>query len=160
MPITCCFIRKQYFIDHPHFVNMLDSGNIVKQSQRTHLCIRIAFDNNVFYIPLRNKLGPDVRKFGRIGHAVPTADRPEAGIDYRYALIVNDSNYIEIPSSQRIPNRQYQKLLSDISTIEDEFNRYLTGFIKAAKKNRINREALYRASSLINFLTELGVKDQ
>ena len=157
MPITCCFIKEQYFINNAHFAKMLDSGNTIKQSHRTHLCVQLTINNNTFYIPLRNNLGSAVRKFGRIGHSIPADNRPNAGLDYRYAIIVHDPDYIEIPSSQRIPNRQHQKILSDISTIQTEFEQYLTGFIKAAKKNRIDKEALYRESSLINFLEDLGV---
>ena len=157
MSITCCFVREQYFLDHSHYVKMLDSGNAVKQSRRTHLCVQIKTDKNTFYIPLRNNLGADVRNFGRIGHAVPTCDRPNAGLDYRYALIINDPNYIEITVSQRIPKSQHQKILTDIAVIENEFEKYLSGFLKAARKNRILREPLYRESSLINFSKELGI---
>lgn len=160
MSIVCCFIKEQYFIDNAHFVKMLDSGNTNKQSHRTHLCVKITSNGNSFYIPLRNNLGADVRKFGRIGHSVPANGRPNAGLDYRYALIVNDSNYIEIPAIQRIPNRQYQKILTDITAIETEFEQYVSGFIKTAKKNRIGREALYRESSLINYLEELGITNK
>ena len=39
--IRCCFIKEQYFIDNSDFINMLDSGNVLKQSQRTHLCIEL-----------------------------------------------------------------------------------------------------------------------
>ena len=102
-------------------------------------------------------MGADVRKFSRIGHPIPSKGRPDAGIDYRYALIINDPWYIEIPASQRIPNSQYQKLLTDIADIETEFQQYLSGFMKAAKKGRIVREPLYRESSLCNFLDELGL---
>lgn len=157
MPVICCFVKEQYFIDNNHFVKMLDSGNTIKQSHRTHMCVQVTNNGNTFYIPLRNNLGADQRAFGRIGHAVPTMDRPNAGLDYRYALIINDPAYIEIPVSQRIPRSQSQKLLCDIAAIENEFGKYLSGFIKAAKKNRIHREPLYRESSLINFLTELGI---
>ena len=153
--ITCCFIREQYFLDNAHFIKMLDAGNTAKQSQRTHMCIEISANGNSFYIPLRRNLGADVRKFGRIGHSVPTNGRPDAGLDYRYSLIVNDSKYIEIPAAQRIPNSQYQKLVADFPVIQTEFEQYVTGFIKAAKKNRIEREPLYRESSLVNFRKEL-----
>lgn len=159
MAITCCFIKEQYFIDNAHFSKMLDSSNTGKQSHRVHLCIQIVADSSTFYLPLRNNLGADVRKFGRIGHSVPTQNRPQAGIDYRYALIVNDSEYIEFPLSQCIPKSQYQKLLTDISAIETEFGQYVAGFMKAAKKKRIAREPLYRESSLINFMSELGLAD-
>ena len=39
-------------------------------------------NGNKFYIPLRNNLGTEVRKFGRIGHAVPSKNRLSAGLDY------------------------------------------------------------------------------
>lgn len=74
-------------------------------------------------------------------------------------LFVNDSEYIEFPLSQCIPKSQYQKLLTDISAIETEFGQYVAGFMKAAKKKRIAREPLYRESSLINFMSELGLAD-
>lgn len=158
MSITCCFIREQFFIDNAHFVKILDPGNTVKQSRRTHLCIEITANSNTFYIPLRNNLGADVRKYGRIGHALPSNGRPDAGLDYRYALIVNDPKYIEIPTAQRIPNSQYQKLLSDFPVIQAEFEQYIAGFIRASKKNRISREPLYRESSLVNFRNELSLQ--
>lgn len=79
-------------------------------------------------------------------------------MDYRHALIVNPP-YIEIPTAQRIPKNQYQKMTNDIAAIQNEFEQYLSGFIKAAKKKRIEREPLYRASSLVNFLEELGIRN-
>ena len=114
-------------------------------------------NENDFYIPLRNNLGDEIRKFGRIGHSIPTKRRPKAGLDYRYTLIINNQEYIEIPKEQRIPNSQYQKLLVDADDIETEFSKYLEGFIKAAKKGRIDKEPLYRESALANYLKELKV---
>jgi len=69
------------------FINMLDSGNVLKQSQRTHLCIELKIGKNKVYVPLRNNLGESLRKFGKIGFSVPSAKRPKAGLDYRYSLI-------------------------------------------------------------------------
>lgn len=65
-----CFIRESYFKDNQHLVKILDSVNTSKQSKRTHLCVLIEMNSNKSYIPLRNNLGDDVRKFGRIGHSV------------------------------------------------------------------------------------------
>ena len=81
--------------------------------------------------------------------------KDHSSLDYRYALIVNDSKYIEIPTTQKIPNKQWNKITADYNNIISEFTVYLSGFKKALKKNRINREALYRESSLINFTSEL-----
>ena len=135
---------------------MLDSGYTGKQSHRFYLCLKITIDRNSYYIPLRNNLGSDVRPYGRIGHSVPSSSRLNAGLDYRYALIVNDNKYIEIPSMQRIPNIQWNKIITDYNNIVLEFTVYLSGFKKALNKNRIDREPLYRESSLINFISELN----
>lgn len=42
---------------------------------------------------------------------------------------------------------------------QTEFGQYVAGFMKAVKKKRIAREPLYRESSLINFMSELGLAD-
>ena len=155
MSITCCYIKEQYFKEHSSFVKMLDPGNTAKQSHRSYLCLKITQDGIDNYIPLRTHQCVDVRAYGRIGHSVPSASRSDAGLDYRYALIVNDSKYIEIPTTQKIPNKQWNKITADYNNIISEFTVYLSGFKKALKKNLINREALYRESSLINFTSEL-----
>lgn len=152
-----CYIREMYFNERTHFVKMLDTGNAKKQSRRTHLCVKIEMDGNKYYIPLRNHLGNEIRKFGRIGHAVPSASRTEAGLDYRYALIVNDDHYVELQTQHKIPESQYRRIKADYEEIRREFHTYLNGYIKAARKKRIEKEPLYRESSLINFSVELGL---
>ena len=136
---------------------MLDTGNASKQSKRTHLCVLIEVSGNKFYVPLRNNLGPEVRKYGRIGHAVPSEKRKSAGLDYRYTLIINDESYIELQTKKKIPESQYRRIKNDYEKIQYEFGIYLNGFIKAARKGRIEKEPLYRESSLVNFIGELGV---
>ena len=89
---------------------------------------------------------------------VPSKSRPDAGFDYRYSLIINNSSYIEPQTTPRIPNSQLSKIKEDIFKIENEFKTYLRGFIKAARKSRIKREPLYRESSLINF-TEILLQE-
>lgn len=131
---------------------MLDPGNYDKQSKRSYLSLRVDVNSNSFYIPLRNNLKNDIKPFGRVGHLVPSKSRPNAGFDFRYALIVNDSSYIERPTTQRIPTSQFKRINNDIDDIEKEFNEYIKGFIKAMRKSRIQNEPLYRESSLINFV--------
>lgn len=155
---NCCYIREQFFIDHPDFQKMLDSGNTLKQSRRTHICLEVSVDSNTFYIPLRNNLGDDVRKFGRIGHPVPSQKRPRAGLDFRHAVIINDRKYIEPHTTQKLPNSQHTIILRDYDLIKQEFSAYLKGYKKAALKGRIQREPLYRESSLINFHEELNLQ--
>ena len=151
-----CFIREAYFQKNSSYIKMLDTGNKSKQSKRTHLCVMIELSANKFYIPLRNNLGDEVRKFGRIGHSVPSEKRRSAGLDYRYAIIVNDEEYIELQEEKKIPESQYRKIKNDYETIKAEFQVYLKGYLKVAKKGRVEKEPLYRESSLINFDRELG----
>ena len=157
MNVVCCFIKEQFFADHKNYIKMLDPDNITKQAHRTYLCLKITADSNDYYIPLRNNLGADVRPYGRIGHSVPSRSRSDAGLDFRYALIINDSSYIEIPETPKIPNVQLNRITNDYYKIEHEFKVYLNGFRKALRKGRIQLEALYRESSLINFTNELSL---
>ena len=157
MDIKLCFIKETYFKKNEHFVKLLDIGDTEKQSKRTHLCVKIEKDGNAYYIPLRNNLGEDVRKFGRIGHSIPSEKRKNAGLDYRYALIVNDNSYIELQKTKKIPESQYRKIADDYEKIVGEFTVYVSGYVKAAKKKRHEKEPLYRESSLINFFEELGI---
>jgi len=62
---------------------------------------------------------------------------------------------VEEQTEQRIPNMQYQKIEAEYEIIKREFDTYLRGFKRAMMKNRIQKEPLYRVSSLINFLDEL-----
>ena len=158
MDFSLCFIKEKYFIDNSNFVKMLDPGDSIKQSKRIYLCLQIKLNSNNFYIPLRNNLKEDIKPYGRIGHMIPSKSRPDAGFDYRYSLIINNSSYIEPQTTPRIPNSQLSKIKEDIFKIENEFKTYLRGFIKAARKSRIKREPLYRESSLINF-TEILLQE-
>lgn len=153
------FVKEQYFVEHYHFVKMLDSGDFVKQSHRTYMCVKIDIDDNTFYLPLRSNLGDDVRCFGRIGHSVSSLKRPRAGIDYRYALVINDSKYLESCAIYKFPKAQSKKIVQDYETIRAEFASYLNGYKKAIVKNRLKYEPLYRESSLINFNEELNLSN-
>lgn len=153
----CCFIREQYFLDNPNFKNMLDPGNSSKQSKRTYLCVKVQIGNNNVYIPLRNRLGKPVRKFGKVGFSVPSSKRPDAGLDYRYSLIINDSTYIEKHKEQKLPNSQYKIIEDNYTVIEREILEYINKYIKAANKNRHTKEPLFKVSSLINFHKELKI---
>ena len=148
MKVQYCFIRENYFKEHSDFINMLDVGQTKKQSNRVHLCIFVEEDGNRYAIPLRNNLGDPIRKFGRIGHAIPSASREKAGLDYRY---VNDEKYIEIPNERKIPRSQAKRIEAEYEIIKTEFLQYLKGYKKALKKKRVQREPLYRVSSLQNY---------
>lgn len=154
----CCFIKKEYFEDNPNLIKILDVRDDVKKSRRTHVCVFLEIDGNTFYIPLRNNLKEPNRKFGIIGFSVPAETRPNAGLDYRYVLLINDKKYIEPHIKPRIPEPQYKIIDNNYDLIKKQFAEYLQGYIFTAKKNRVDRNPLYRESSLINFHKELGIE--
>ena len=47
MEPVLCYIRESYFIERRHFVKMLDTGNTMKQSHRTHLCVKIEMNGYI-----------------------------------------------------------------------------------------------------------------
>lgn len=155
--IQCCFITEEYFKEHKDFVNMLDPNNCDKQSKRTHLCVLISVNNNQVFVPLRNNLGEPLRKFGKIGFPVPSTKRPNAGLDYRYCLIINDEKYIERHKEAKLPRSQLEILNNNYNTIVNEVSTYINRYIKVAKKHREHKEPLFKVSSLMNFHEELGI---
>ena len=155
--LDLCFVKEEYFRENSEFINMLDPGDYAKQSHRTHLCLEIEHDDNKFFVPLRNNLGLDVRKFGRIGHSIPSQSRPDAGLDFRYALIINDDSFIERQMVQGIPNAQYKKITREYDTIKKEFEVYFRGFKRAVRKGRVEKEPLYRVSSLVNYIDVIEI---
>lgn len=156
--IECVFIKEAYFIAHPKFIKMLDPGNVEKQSKRSYLFIKVEYKENKLYVPLRKNLGKAERKYGKIGYALPTESMPDAGLDYRYILVVNDEKYIERPKSLRIPRNQYRKIVENYGKIEKEVIAYVNGYVIKAMKNRVEKEPKYRESSLINFSDKFGIE--
>ena len=151
----CCFIKEEFFLEHPNYIRILDVGDTEKQAKRTHVCIELSIGNNTFYIPLRKHLNGAVRPFGRIGHDVPSELYPKAGLDYRHVLIINDIQYIEPHNTEKLPSTQYKIINTDYEDIKSEFEVYLRKYIKAAKRYKADMVPLFRDTSLVNFHSEL-----
>lgn len=154
--IKYCFIRQNYYDEHPELKKILDQFDESKHNIRAHLCLSINFNGNNILVPLRRELGACKRKFGTIGFAVPSLKRPNAGLDYRYIMVINDEKYLrfDIP---RISNSQIRRIEDNYSTIEKEATDYIKHYVRIAKKNRVEKTALFKESSLVNFEQELGV---
>ncbi|MBQ8247521.1 MAG: hypothetical protein IJZ42_10345 [Lachnospiraceae bacterium] len=154
--IQYCYIIEQYYIDNPNLIKILDVDDSTKYNVRTHLCLNLKYEDNNILIPLRKNLGLADRKFGKIGYPVPSASKPDAGLDYRYIMIINNTNYLrfDIP---RISNKQISIIEDNYETIEKEAIEYINSYSRVANKGRVNLNARFRESSLINFHNELGI---
>lgn len=152
----CVFICEEYFKKNNHLVEMLDPGNLQKQIQRKYIFLRFKYNENNLLVPLRTEM-PDMSKLGQVGYRVPSEKRPNAGLDYRKILIVNDKKYIETPQYLKLPPSQKKIINTNYNTIKNQVIGYVTGYIKSANKNRHLRDKKFRFSTLRNFHAELGV---
>lgn len=147
------FIKERYFKENKNFVEMLDPYDLKKQTSRQYLYISVKYGQNNILVPLRRNAGKNLKMF----YPVPSQSRPNAGLDYRKMLIVNNLEYIETPSSQRLADGQMKIISDNYETIEKAVVRYIDGYIKSANKNREHKDYEYSFSTLHNFHTELGI---
>lgn len=154
--IRYCYIIEQFYQDNPNLKKILDIGDSPKHNIRTHLCLNIMYKGNNVLIPLRKNLGNEIRKFGRIGHSVPSASKPNAGLDYRYIMIINNVKYLRF-DTPRISKKQVNTIQKDYLNIEKEAIEYINSYIRKANKGRTHLTARFKESSLINFHKELEI---
>lgn len=158
---TISYVRldKQYFEENSNFVEMLDPNNPTEQNKRMYLFLSVIYENNTLLVPLRTKMIGE-RKFGIIGYPVPSSTRPNAGLDYRKILIVNDSKYI-IPvgmeSNDGVSSSQQRIIHNNYATICNQIIAYVKGYVRAAIKEREEKEPKYSFSTLRNFHNELKI---
>lgn len=126
------------------------------QEARTYVCIKIEFEDNTFLIPLRTDLGNIVNNplFNGVYFKVPSEPRPNAGLDFRKIIVINDESLYEIEDA-KIAYSQKTIMRDNLEEIKTLAQNYITGFKKALKKGRNKRDPLYRFSALNNFLNEL-----
>lgn len=153
----CVFIREEYFKKNKHLVEILDPGDLQKQTQRQYIFLGFKYNENTLLVPLRTEM-PDMSKIGQVGYMVPSEEKPNAGLDYRKILIVNDDKYIENPPYWKIPSSQVKIINTNYDTIKNQVIAYVDGYIKSAKKNRHLRDKKFCYSTLHNFHSELGIK--
>lgn len=152
--INMVFIKEEYFRKNSGFEEMLDPFDLIKQTQRQYIYINVQYKNNNVLVPLRKKLPGDNPK---LYIPVPSESKPNAGLDYRKILIVNNSTYIENPTEQKISNSQLNIITAKYDVIEKAVTSYIDGYIKTANKNREHIEYDYKFSTLHNFQKELGI---
>lgn len=156
MKFKCVFIIKKYFKNNKHFVEMLDPYNLTKQSNRKYIFLEFKYKENNLLVPLRSEM-PDISKLGQVGYKVPSEYKPNAGLDYRKILIINDDNYIEEPKYIKIPKSQVRIIEANYNTIEKQVIAYVDGYIRTVKKNRHLKDKKFCYSTLHNFHKELGI---
>lgn len=148
-------VKEEYFRKYNSIlVEMLDSTDVEKQARRMYMFLSVFIDNNNILIPLRSEL-PDITKLGLIGYHVPSEKRPNAGLDYRKMLIINDNNYLSPIYNLEIPLSQKNIISENYQTILKQAEQYIKGYKKAVNKNRHMCDKKFKFSTLHNFHKEL-----
>lgn len=119
------------------------------------MCLNLKYNNCNVLVPLRKKLGEPVRAFGRIVFSVPSQSKPNAGLDYRYTMI--NPKYFRY-DTPRITNKQQLIINENYNIIQKQVIEYIDSYVKVANKDRVDKTARFRVSSLINFNSELNVR--
>lgn len=156
MKFKCVFIYKRYFEENKHFIEMLDQDNSLKQANRKYIFLEFKYRGNNLLVPLRSVI-PDISKLGQVGYRVSTEGKPNAGLDYRKVLIVNDESYIEEQEYIKIPKSQLKIIEKNYSSIEKQVIAYVDGYIKSVKKNRHLQDRKFCYSTLHNFHEDLKI---
>lgn len=159
MDIELVFIREDYFREHIHFEKILDTNNPIKGSRRHYLFVKVGFNGNQIFVPLKSNLG-DPNRYGKIGYSVPSTKRPNAGLDYRCILIINEEKYLERPEYIKLNKDQLKLIQSNYNIIEKEVVGYIKGYIKSVTKKRSHIDKKFKESSLRNFHVELGIEEK
>lgn len=126
------------------------------REHRVYVCLKIEWESNTFLIPLRRDLGnlPGHPLFNKACYPVPSQSKPNAGLDFRKIIVVNDESCYRIDKAE-ISAKQRNTIQDNFEVIKGMAISYIEGFKKSAKKNRQKRDALYKFSALNNFLDEL-----
>ncbi|TDK54768.1 hypothetical protein E2K98_28785 [Bacillus salipaludis] len=148
---------KQDFLD-PEEVLDKNKGKAARET-RVYVCLKLEYENNTFLIPLRRDLAgmPGHPLFQKACYPVPSENKPDAGLDFRKIIVVNEPSLYRIDEA-KISAKQRNTMQDNFEVIKNLAIDYIDGFKKAARKNRQKREPLYKYSALNNFLEELGIK--
>lgn len=128
------------------------------RERRVYVCLKFIWDGNTFLLPLRNDLKnlPQNPKLKKACYPVPSDKRPNAGLDFRKLIIINDDSLYRIDKAE-ISQKQRNCIQDNFAEIKTMAIEYIEGFKKSAKKKRQKRDALYKYSALNNFLNELKI---
>ena len=151
------FINKDFFQNNNTLKELIDPiTELSKLSGRTYLYITVKIGRNKIYIPLRKHI--DIKKYGKIGFSVPSSSRPDAGLDYRKLLIVEDDKYINELTAIRIARSQMNIIANNAGKILLEVKDYIEGYKEEYKNGDIVNSKKYRYSTLVNYHKEIGLE--
>lgn len=158
--VQYAFLKESFFSKKQYNEQLLDVTKSSKdQVRRAYVCLILQDEFNTYLIPLKTSIKDqkDDRTLQGTYYEVPSSNRPDAGLDFRKIILVNDSNDYTIEEA-KISYTQKKIIQDNFDDIKKEAIKYIEGFKTAAKKKRIERERKFRFAALTNFIDELKIK--
>lgn len=124
--------------------------------KRGYGIVTITYNGLVFGIPLRSNIK---HKNGVIlDKKVTNGKETKRGLDYSKAVLIRDQA-LEIGNIFTVPKEQKRVLISRENMIISQFEKYVTGYVKAVRfgiGNTLSSPS-YRFTTLVNYHLELGL---
>lgn len=158
--VEYAFLLNSFFIqkfNDPY--QILDKKKSPKDREaRAYVLLKVVFEENTFLIPLKKDVrGCPPQWVDKITYSVPSSTKPNAGLDFRKMIIVNDESLYRVDEAH-ISKSQKKIIQDNFQDIKGRAIEYIKEFKKAAMKGRNKKTPLYSHSALNNFLDELGIK--
>lgn len=159
--VKYAFVKNAFFeqeFNDPTQILDKEDGKGSRET-RVYVCVEIQFEDNTYLVPLRKNLANNIVSnslFNKTYYKVPSDSKPNAGLDFRKTIVINDPSMYVIDEA-KISHAQKKIIEENFAEISMLAIEYIKGFKKAAQKKRQKREPLYRFSALNNFLKELKV---
>jgi protein AbiQ len=150
-------LNGKYFNEDNELVINQPIPEALKKRERPYVeGTLIADDNNTYFVPFRSKLNSKlVREFPELVLELPTANKPQAGLDLTKLLVVrNDINFKV--SRGYINYDQYKELTKRQEELLTKIENFVSGYKKEVSRGEpLNSQ--YRYTTLKYFHKELGL---
>lgn len=129
-----------------------------KEAREKRVYVKVCIDDLLFLIPLRSNIS-NLTKNSALKNCffeVPSSTRPNAGLDFTKAVLVENEDLIECDGA--FAHSQKQRILSNYSLIESMYKTYYERFKKSLKKNRTDRDQEFKYCVLRNHEDKIRCK--
>lgn len=148
-------VKPSLFVDKPQLVT-----EAREKQNRMYLGIVVDIGPVNCFVPFESHLR-DNKELRRVSQwPLPSATRPDAGLNFEKCLILSDEKYLDWIENPKIASSQMRQIEQGKNAIRAKLTRYINNYISAVRKGRHMIEFVYRYTTLHCFHDELGLLDK
>lgn len=155
--VDICQLSHSFYAAYP----LSQYPEIMRKDERPYTCLLIETREDYFIcIPFRSSIQHnEAFLFTNTNRSLHT----RSGLDYKKAVIIKDSSYIDSKTSVVVDNDEYTAMITNIETIVNEIEKYISTYVNHVNGSaRLHqREFLrhYQFSTLPYFHGILGITE-